>query len=85
MEDDQRRELGAGAVRCVHQPGEHGQIVGRVRDRVAVEAQELGRGLDRVGDQSAHDRPDWVQPVRERRRDAEVPAAAPKRPEEISV
>ena len=69
----------------MHQPGEHGQIVRGVSDRVAVEAQQLGRGNDRMGDQSAHNRLDRVQPVRERRRNAEVPAAAAKRPEEISV
>ncbi len=69
----------------MHEPGEHGQIVGAVRHRVAVEAQQLGRGLDRMGDQSAHDRLRGVQPVGERRGDAEVPAAAPQRPEEIGV
>src|SRR5213592_4377416 len=36
-------------------------------------------------DQSTHDSLDPVQPVRERGRDAEVPAAAAKRPEEIGV
>ena len=55
------------------------------RHRVAVEAQQLRRGLDRMCDQPADDRPDRVQPVRERRRDAEVPAAAAQRPEEIRV
>ena len=69
----------------MHEPGEHGQIVGGVRDRVAVEAQQVGRGVDRMGDQPAHDRLERVQPVRERRRDAEVPAAAAQRPEEIGV
>jgi hypothetical protein len=38
-----------------------------------------------MGYQSACDRLDWVEPVRERRRDAEVSAAATKPPEEIRV
>ena len=56
VEDDERGELGAGAVRRVDEPGEHGQVVGRVGDRVAVEAQQLGGGVDRVRDQPAGDR-----------------------------
>jgi len=36
-------------------------------------------------DQTADHRPDRMQPVRERRRDAEVPAAAAKRPEEVGM
>ena len=55
------------------------------RDRVAVEAQQLGRGVERVGDQPAGDRPDRVQAVRERGGDAEVAAAAAQRPEQVRV
>ena len=55
VEDDHRRELHAGAVRRVHQRGEHGQVVRAARHRVAVEAQHVGRGIDRMGDQAAHD------------------------------
>jgi hypothetical protein len=69
----------------MYQPGEYGQIVGRVRHRVAVEAQQVGRGLDRMGNQSAHDRLERVQPIGERRRDAEVAAATTQRPKEIGV
>ena len=57
----------------------------RVRDRVAVEAQQVGRGVDRVGDQAADDHPHRVQAVGERRRDAEVAAAAAQRPEQVRV
>ena len=35
--------------------GEHGQVVGAVGDGVAVEAEQLGRGVDRMGDQPAGD------------------------------
>ena len=56
VEDDERGELRAGAVRCVHEPGEHGQVVRGVRDRFPVEAQQVGRGLDRMGDQPTDDR-----------------------------
>jgi hypothetical protein len=41
----------------VDEPGEHGEIVGGLRDRVAVEVQQLGRRVERVGDQPANDRP----------------------------
>ena len=39
----------------MHEPGEDGQVVGAVGHGVAVEAQQLGRGVDRVGDQPADD------------------------------
>ena len=65
--------------------GEHGQVVRAARHRVAVEAQHVGRGIDRVGDQAAHDHLERVHAVRERGGDAEVAAAAAERPEEIRV
>jgi hypothetical protein len=85
VEDDHCRELRAGAVRRVHEPREHTQIVRGVRHRLAVEAQHVRRGIERVSDQSAHDRVDWVHAVGERRRDAEVAPASAKRPEKIGV
>ena len=85
MEDDQRRELGPGAVRGVHQPGEDRQVVRRVGHGVAVEAEQVGSGVDRVGDQAAGDHVDGMQAVGERGGDAEVPAAAAQRPEQVRV
>ena len=69
----------------MHQSGENGQIVRGVCDGVAVEAQQVRRGLDGMPDQPTDDNSDRVEAVRERRRDAEVPTAAAKRPEEIGM
>ena len=80
-----RGQLHARSVGGVHERGEHGQVVGAVRDGVAVEAEELGRGVDRVGDQAARDHLQRMQAVREGGRDAEVAAAAAQRPEEVGV
>ena len=55
------------------------------RDGVAVEAQHLRAGVDRVRDEATDDHLQRVNPVRERRRDAEVAAAAAQRPEEVGV
>ena len=60
------------------------QLVGRLGDEVAVEAQHLGRVLERVVDRAGqHGRADRVQPVLERRDDAEVAAAAAQAPEQL--
>ena len=85
VEDDQRRELHSGAVRCVHQAREHAQVVRGARDCFAVEAQQVAGSLDRMGDEPAHDRLDGVQLVSERGRDTEVPAAPAQRPEEVGM
>ena len=60
----------------MHEPGEDRQVVGAAGDGVAVEAEQLGRGVDRVGDQAAGDHLQWLQAVREGGCDAEVAAAA---------
>ena len=49
----------------MHQPGEHGQVVRCLGDRVTIEAQEIRRGIDRVRDQTAGDHTEWVQTVGE--------------------
>jgi hypothetical protein len=46
--DDESRQLGARAVRRMHQPGEHGQVDRCVGDRVTIEAQKIRRGIDWV-------------------------------------
>ena len=85
VEDHEGGELGAGAVRRVHEAGEDAQVVGGTGDRIAVDAQQLGGGVDRVGDQPAGDRSHGVKTVREGGGDAEVAAAAAQRPEEVGV
>ena len=85
VEHDHRGQLHPRPVRGVDECGEHGEIVGAVRDRVAIEAEQIARRLDRVGDQAARDHLQRVQAVREGRRDAEVAAAAAQRPEEVRV
>ena len=67
------------------EPGEHGQVVRGVCDGVPVEAEQVWSGGDRVGDQAADDRLHPVQPVGERRRDAEVAAPAAECPKQIPV
>ena len=67
------------------EPGEDRQVVRQPGTGVAVEAEQVGRGVDRMRDQPAHDVGERVQPVREGRGDAEVPAAAAQRPEQIGV
>ena len=62
------------------------ELVGRVGDEVPVEAQDVGRVLGRPEDRSGHDsRAEWVQREPERADDAEVPAAASQRPEQVGV
>ena len=85
VEDDHGRELHAGSVGGVHEAGEHREIVGAAGHGVAVEAEHLRRRVDRMGDQPAGDHRDRLQPVRERRHDPEVAAAALQRPEEVGV
>ena len=69
----------------MHQTGPYRQVVRAARDRVAVEAQQVGGSVDRMCDQTAHHGLQGVEAVRERRRDAEVAAATSKRPEEVWV
>jgi hypothetical protein len=60
------------------------QLVGRVRNPVAVEAEHIGRILHRPEDRPGeHDRPHGMQAELELGDDAEVPAAAAEAPEEI--
>ena len=68
------------------EPNDGPELVGRVGDEVPVEAQDVGRVLCRPEDRSGDDgRADWVQREPERADDAEVPAAASQRPEEVGV
>ncbi len=69
----------------MHEGCEHREVVREVCDGVAVEAQELGSHPDRVDDQAPCDRRQRVEAVRQGRRDAEVPAAAPECPEEVGM
>ena len=67
-------------------PGrEAAELLGRVLDELAVEAQHVARVLDLEEHRAAVDVLDRVQAELERRDDAEVPAAAAQRPEEILV
>ena len=85
MADDHRRQLHPRAVRRVHQPGERGQLVRVGRRRIAVEPQHVPGGLERVRDQPADDHRQGPQPVRQRRGDPEVPAAAAQTPHQIGI
>ena len=85
VEDDHGGELHPRPVRRVHEPGEHGEVVGAAGHGVAVEAEHVRCGVDRVGDQPAGDHRDRLQAVRERRHDPEVAAAALERPEQVGV
>ena len=83
MEDDERRQLVARAVRRVHEPGEDGQVVRNRRERVPVEPEQVACGLDRMRDQPAGDHLQRVQSIFQRCGDAEVAAAATQGPEQI--
>ena len=62
------------------------QLVGRIGDELAVEAQHLGRVGQRVEDRPReHGRADGMKSVLERGDDPEVAAAAADAPEEIGV
>ena len=62
------------------------ELVGRVRDVVPVEAQDIGGVLGRPEHRSGEDvGADGMQPEPERGDDAEVPAAASQRPEQVGV
>ena len=69
----------------MHERSEDGQVIRRRGDRVAVEAQHLARRVDRMRDQAAGDHLQRMERVLERGRDAEVAAAAAKRPEQIRI
>ena len=59
---------------------------GKLRARVAEKPQHVERARQRMRDDAAgDDRPDRMEVVFERRRDAEVAAAAANRPEQIGV
>ena len=78
VDDRQRRDRA--------EPDDGPELVGRVGDEVPVEAQDVGRVLGRPEDRSGHDGgADWVQREPERADDAEVPAAASQRPEQVGV
>ena len=76
QERQRRREM---------EPDEAAQLLGGLGDVLAVEAQHLVGPVDRVGDRSAVDVRDRVQPVLERGDDPEVAAPAPQRPEQVFV
>src|SRR5262245_35853639 len=67
-------------------PDDGSQLIGRVGDELPVEAQDiggvLGRPEDRAGDDGGAER---VQREPERADNAEVPAAASQRPEQVRV
>ena len=60
-------------------------VLGRLQDEVAPEAEQLGALVDRPEDRPAVDGADRVAAEQERRHDAEVAAAAADRPEEVGV
>ncbi len=69
---------------CQHEP--QGDVVGGVRDDVARVAQHRGCIVERIEERPTEDeRPDLVQSVLERDRDAEVAGAAAESPEELGV
>ena len=61
------------------------QLARRSREKLAVDREHLGAGLDRPERRPADDRAHLVQPEEERGDDAEVAAAAPDRPVQIGV
>ena len=68
------------------EPNDVAELVWRVGDEFAVEAQHVGGVLGRPEHRSGHDGgADGVQREPERADDAEVPAAAPQRPEQVGV
>src|SRR4029453_9905300 len=68
------------------QPNDGPELVGRVGDEVPVEAQDIDGVLGRPEDRSGHDGgAEGVQREPERAHDAEVPATAPQRPEQVGV
>ena len=68
------------------QVDERRQLVGQLAHPVAVEAQHLLGAVAREEDRAGqHHRADRVQPELERRRDAEVAAAAAQAPEQLGV
>ena len=85
VEDDHGRELVPEPSGACTRPAKTVRSSGRVRDRVAVEAQQFAGRLDRMRDQTARHHRQRVQPVLERGGDAEVAAAAAQRPEEIGM
>src|SRR5919197_2294767 len=83
MTDDQGGELRSRAVRGMHEPGDDPQLVRWLM--LAERAQDIGRGVERMGDQAADDLSERVQAVLEPGGDAEVPAPSAKRPEEVGM
>src|SRR4249919_1373643 len=68
------------------EPNDVAELVRRVGDEFAVEAQDVGGVLGRPEYRSGRDGgADGVQREPERADDAEVPAAAPQRPEQVGV
>ena len=75
---------GSGGIGA--EPDDVAELVGRVGDEVPVEAQDVGGVLGRPEHRSGHDGgADRVQREPERADDAEVPAAASQRPEQVGV
>ena len=78
VDDRQRRDRA--------EPNDVAELVGCVGDELAVEAQDVGGVLGRPEHRPGHDGgADGVQREPERADDAEVPAAAPQRPEQVGV
>ena len=79
-------QFGVRAVRRGLQCGDQHRLVRQGRAGIPEEAQHVERARQRMGDHAARDhRADAVERVFERRRDAEVAAAAANRPEQIRV
>ena len=83
--DQHRRQLHPRSVRRMHQAGERRHLVRAVLDGVAVEPQQVARGVDGMGDDAAHHHRLVVQAVAQRCRHAEVAAAAAKRPHQVGM
>jgi hypothetical protein len=68
------------------EPDDVPELVRCVGDELSVEAQDVGGVVGRPEHRSGHDGgADWVQREPERTDDAEVPAAAAQRPEQVGV
>ena len=83
---EHRSDLDTGAVGRVHERRVADELVGKAAADLAVEAQHVARGLDRMDDEAArHSGPDRMEAVLEPGDDAEVAASAAQGPEQIGV
>src|SRR5205814_7501254 len=61
------------------------EVFGRVREKLAIPAEDFGRALEREQRRATDDRAHGAEPERERRHDAEVAAASAQSPEQVVV